>query len=65
MGNACSTGGPAIDPQVAYIEYFPIHGRAEPIRALLHHAGVRYVDQTVGIGTWMMRKNNKETGEMG
>ena len=64
MGNACA--GENVGPETVRLEYFKGgHGRAEPIRVLLHHANVRYVETPVGIPTWMMRKGTGNTGEFG
>ena len=42
MGNGC--GAEEVGPDTIKLEYFKAHGRAEPIRAMLHHANVHYVD---------------------
>ena len=63
MGNACA--GEVVGPETVKLEYFKGHGRAEPIRAMLNHANVHYVEAPVGIPTWMMRKGTGNTGEFG
>ena len=63
MGNACA--GETVGPETVKLEYFKGHGRAEPIRAMLNHANVHYVEAPVGIPTWMMRKGTGNTGEFG
>ena len=63
MGNACA--GEAINPEIVSIEYFEGHGRPEPLRAMLHHAGVPFHTKNVGLAGWMMRKGTGNTGEMG
>ena len=65
MGQACASGE-TVPPETVKIEYFnKIHGRAEPLRVLLHHAGVQYVDAGIRIPTWVYRKSMGNTGEMG
>ena len=64
MGNGCSAD--PTDPSHVKIEYFSGgHGRAEPLRVLLHHAGVPFTDDTVSLTGWMWRKTINNTGEMG
>ena len=64
MGNACA--GETIDPDTVRIQYFKGgHGRAEPIRVLLHHANVQWVEAPIGFPTWLMRKGTGNTGEFG
>lgn len=64
MGNACASD--SADPDVVQISYFKAgHGRAEPIRALLHHANVQWTEAPIGLPTWLVRKSTGNTGEFG
>ena len=64
MGNACV--GEIVGPETVKLEYFKnAHGRAEPIRAMLNHANVVYVDAPVSFPAWMIRKGTGNTGEFG
>ena len=63
MGNACA--GEIVGPETIKIEYFAGHGRAEPIRAMLNHANIDYVERPVGLTNWLMRKGTGNTGEFG
>ena len=64
MGNACASDNTS--PDTVKIEYFSgVHGRPEPLRVLLHHANVPYVDSSVSLTGWMVRKGTGRTGEMG
>ena len=64
MGQACANGE-TVPPETVKIEYFKAHGRAEPLRVMLHHAGADYVEQGVSFPTWVYRKSVGNTGEMG
>lgn len=64
MGQACANAD-TVPPEVVKIEYFKVHGRAEPLRVLLHHAGVQYAEPGISIPTWVYRKSMGQTGEMG
>ena len=63
MGNACE--GEPISPDMMNIEYFGMHGRAEPLKALLHHSGTPFHFSAVSIPGWLSRKVTGNTGEMG
>ena len=63
MGNACGSGPP--DPAVVQITYFKVHGRAEPLRVLLHHSNTQWTDDSVSLPGWGIRKASGNTGEMG
>ena len=64
MGN-CSSGE-NVGPETVKIEYFRGSlGRAEPIRVMLHHANVDFVEDPVSFPGWGMRKVTGNTGEFG
>ena len=63
MGNACESDSSS--PDHIIIEYFDAHGRPEPIRALLHHAGVPFSNDSVSLPGWAWRKTVGSTGEFG
>ena len=42
------------------VEYFQAHGRAEPIRMLLHHADVKFSNKYVEANDWPTLKNDKK-----
>ena len=64
MGGAC--GGETVSPEVYKIQYFKdVHGRAEPLRLLLHYSGTPFVESGVSMAGWMVRKGSGNTGEFG
>ena len=64
MGGAC--GGETVSPDVFKIQYFKdVHGRAEPLRVLLHYSGTPFVESGVSMAGWMVRKGSGSTGEFG
>ena len=64
MGNGCSAD--PTDPSHIKIEYFGGgHGRPEPLRVMLHHAGIPFSNDDVSMTGWVWRKTINNTGEMG
>jgi len=66
MGNAC--GSEALHtPEKVGIEYFSdLHGRPEPLRAMLFHAGSEWTTDNVNFVSWKTyRIPFRKTGEMG
>ena len=64
MGNVCA--GEDIGPDGIKITYFKgTHGRAEPIKLMLHVAGVPFIDDNFSIAGWMVAKTTGSTGEFG
>ena len=42
------------------VEYFQGHGRAEPIRMMLHHADVKFSNKYIEGSDWVNLKNDKK-----
>lgn len=64
MGGAC--GGETVSPETYKVQYFKdVHGRAEPLRLMLHYSGTEFVNSGVTLSGWMVRKGAGNTGEFG
>ena len=65
MGNTCGSEVTR-EPDTICIEYFNVHGRGDPIKALLHHNGTAFVEENVSIPNYLMRKaRGSKAGEFG
>ena len=64
MGNSCNAED--IGPDGIKTQYFQgAHGRVEPIRLMLHHAGMPQVADDFSMAGWMMSKATGGGGEFG
>lgn len=45
-------------PNLKFI-YFPIRARGEPIRLILHYAGIPFEDDIIELKDWPARKTSK------
>lgn len=62
----CGSSTAALPSDQIGVEYFKVHSRAEPLRAMLNHKGCEYTEQPVSLPGWMNKKiSGKDNNEFG
>ena len=56
----CGSSTDVVLPEGIQIQYFKAHGRPEPLRAMLYHAGKTWTEMPVSIPTWIGKKISKK-----
>jgi hypothetical protein len=65
MSSSADAGATGSKPKLVKVEYFPIYGRAESLRMLLHSQDIKYEDCPITFEDWPTKKGKGDYAKGG